>query len=188
MRTPLRLTAARRHLRPWGLGLVLFLQLTSMSSQAASRERPGGHPPLIARISFVIPKLVVEMAPVDQFCFSTAVMIRPTWWEEAPNGKEVYRPVPLLNPRIYLEPRFFINTPHRMRRGKRIDYYSGWFVGLPFSVGFPEKHFYMANTMGWQCTFGRRWYWNWETGPGFAHQEHFKFHWYVDASFGIILN
>jgi hypothetical protein len=148
-----------------------------------------GAPPVIARISFITPCFVVELAPSDHFTFTTGFWIHPSFWEEEEDGSHQFRPVPALNPRITLEPRYFINLPRRMEKGKRTDYYSGWYVGMPFSLGLPDLRFSLGTTFGFQCIFGRRWYWNLGIGPGFTFKdERFRMNGSGTAGFGIILN
>ena len=60
---------------------------------------------------------------------------------------------------------------------------------MPFALGFPDLKFSMGTTMGFQCTFGRRWYWNIGLGPGFTYEEsQFSMYGVSDVGFGIILN
>ena len=84
---------------------------------------------------------------------------------------------------------YFFGLEHRMERGKRTDYYSGWYVGIPFAIEFPDLEYSMGTAMGFQCSFGRHWYWNVSTGPGISlKQSRFRMDWIVDVGFGIILN
>jgi hypothetical protein len=168
------------------LCFLLFLPFETAGNEPASTQQS---PAVIARISLILPKLVVDFAPTGSFSFTTGVMFRPTFGQEGPDGETFYRPGPRLNPKFYMEPRYFFNQAHREKKGKRRDYHSGWYVGLPFILGLPGHKFTMGTVMGFQCTFGARWYWNWEVGPGLYYQEGaFSVRPYADVAFGIILN
>jgi len=81
------------------------------------------------------------------------------------------------------------NQDYRRRTGKRTEYYSGWYVGIPFYLEFPDQKYNMGATFGFQCTFGSRWYWNVECGPGFTLEDGaFRMTGSGDVSFGIVLN
>lgn len=154
---------------------------------ASSTRAPASSPGIIARISFLEPMFVLEFAPVESFVFSSRVRIWPTFWEKDVKGQWYYSPS--LNPGITLEPRYFFTQEYRRSRGKRRDYYSGWYLGLPFTMSLPDLDYSMASIVGFQCTFGKRWYWNAGMGPGAAYYDNaWKYAWPVNAAFGIILN
>jgi hypothetical protein len=133
--------------------------------------------------------LVLEFAPTDQFTFTSGIWMWPSFWYTAPNGETERSHRPRLNPSIGLEPRFYFNLNYRDRIGKRTDYYSGWFVALPFTMEFPEQRFNMGSTIGFQRTFGRRWYWNFHCGPGFTLENgFFRMTGSGDVAFGVILS
>ena len=146
-----------------------------------------GSPLLIARISITEPMFVLEFAPAEHFIFSTRIRIWPTFHEKNNEGQNIYHPS--LNPRITLEPRYFFTQSHRRLTGRRTDYYSGWYFGLPFTLDIPELDFTMGSLLGFQCTFGKRWYWNVGLGPGVTYKDAaFKMAPGWTAGFGIILN
>ncbi len=148
---------------------------------------PFGSPSVIARISFITPMFLLEFAPTDFFVFSTGIRIWPTFWEKNEEGQSIYHPS--LNPHMTLEPRFFLNQVQRRQRGRRTDYFSGWYIGLPFAMNFPELDFSMGTVMGFQCTFGKHWYWNAALGPAASYQDtSFKMILTGTAAFGLILN
>lgn len=144
-------------------------------------------PSVIARISFIAPMFILEFAPIQNFVFSTGIRIWPSLWEKNDQGQTIYNPT--INPRMTLEPRYFFNQSHRRFNGKRTDFYSGWYIGLPFMMTFPELDFAMGTVMGFQCTFGKRWFWNVSLGPGVSYQESsFRMQAMGTAAFGVILN
>ena len=175
-------------------GLHLLSQAQSSYSYTDLNAEPSGawtegynSPSVIARISFIVPMFVVEFAPVQSFVFSTGIRLWPTFWEQNAEGQSIYNPS--LNPRMTLEPRYFLTQSYRRSSGRRTDYYSGWYVGLPFMMTFPELDYYMGMVFGFQCTFGKRWYWNASLGPGVSFQEGtFKMVTMGTAAFGVILN
>jgi hypothetical protein len=147
----------------------------------------SGSPSVIARISFIAPMFVLEFAPVEHFVFSSSFRIWPTFWVKNSQGDRIYQPS--FNPRISLEPRYFFTQHYRKSKGRRSDYYSGWYVGIPFVMTFPELDFSMGTVMGFQSTFGKRWYWNVGMGPGVSYQDiSFKMILSGTAAFGVILN
>jgi len=160
-----------------------------LNAQYREGSAPSRKPLVIARISLITPKLVVDLAPTPRFTFSAGFWFRPDWWTRDGNDNLQFHPIPSLNPRITFEPRYFFNQGYRARTGKRTDYYSGWYVGIPFYIEFPRQKYNLGSTFGWQCTFGRRWYWNIELGPGFSLEDsRFSFSGSGDVSFGIVLN
>lgn len=146
-----------------------------------------GSPSVIARISFIAPMFLLEFAPADFFLFSTGIRIWPTFWGKNALGQNIYHPS--LNPYMTLEPRFFLTQAHRRQAGRRTDYYSGWYIGLPFSMTFPELDFSMGTVLGFQCSFGKHWYWNAALGPAASFQDtSFKMIVTGTLAFGVILN
>jgi hypothetical protein len=144
-------------------------------------------PSVIARISLIVPMFVLEFAPVEHFVFSSSVRIWPTFWEKNDQGVTIYNPD--LNPLITLEPRYFFTQSYRRQKGRRTDYFSGWYLGFPFAMSIPELDFSMGTVLGFQCTFGKRWYWNVGMGPGVTYQDtRFKMSLSSTVAFGVILN
>lgn len=169
--------------------LLVILPVFPLGAQVEPFHMVPDSPSVIARVSLVAAKFVVELAPADNFTFSTGLWIRPRFWSEDDSGDREFHPYPSLNPRVTFEPRYFFGLEHRMERGKRTDYYSGWYVGIPFAIEFPDLEYSMGTAMGFQCSFGRHWYWNVSTGPGISlKQSRFRMDWIVDVGFGIILN
>ncbi|MEN8156213.1 MAG: hypothetical protein ABFS10_04630 [Bacteroidota bacterium] len=168
------------------LGIMLILPLRA---QDAAYRMDRDAPAVIARFSLITPKLVVEFAPVDHFTFTTGLWINPSFWRPNQFGDNEFHPRPTLNPRITMEPRYFINLETRTRNGNRTDYYSGWYVGLPFAMEFPDQKYSMGLLMGFQCAFGENWYWNVGIGPGCSYKEaSFRMRPVFDVGFGWILN
>lgn len=148
---------------------------------------PSGSSSVIARISFIAPMFVLEFAPTEHFVFSSSFRIWPTFWKKNASGDRVYQPS--LNPRLSLEPRYFFTQSYRKSNGRRSDYYSGWYFGIPFVMTFPELDFSLGTVMGFQSTFGNRWYWNVGMGPGVSYKDFsYKMILSGTAAFGIILN
>ena len=186
-----------------GLIFILFLSLnaqeqspykytdinaeTLSSTGQIQSSAPFGSPSVIARISFFAPMFLLEFAPADFFVFSTGIRIWPTFWEENEEGQSIYSPS--LNPHMTLEPRFFFTQAQRRQSGRRTDYYSGWYFGLPFAMNFPELDFSMGTVLGFQCTFGKNGYWNASLGPAASYQDaSFKMIATGTAAFGLILD
>lgn len=161
----------------------------SLAAQYRDPAAPSQKPPVIARVSLVTPKFVLDFAPMHHFTLSAGFWFRPEWWTSTSGDWLKFNPVPRLNPRFTFEPRYFFNQQSRKRNGKRTDFYSGWYVGIPFYIEFPRQRYHLGSTFGFQCTFGRRWYWNIESGPGFTLEEGgFRFTGSGDISLGIVLN
>ncbi len=160
---------------------LLCLQLGAQKSQQT--------PAVFGRLNFVFPSFILEVAPSDQFSFSAGIWIRPTLWQDSESkpGTRYYNPK--LTGSVKLEPRFFFNHNYRKSQGLRTDFQSGWYAGLPFRLEFPELSFSMGTTIGFQCTFGRRWFWNAGMGPGVKYKEgSFKIRPIFDTGFGLIIS
>jgi hypothetical protein len=159
------------------LGMILMVPLSAQK------------PSVIARISMITPKFVMEFAPVEHFTFTTSFWIHPSFRTEDENGDYYWHGIPEINPRITMEPRYYFSLKHRESQGKRTDYYSGWYFGIPFSLEFPDLRYTMGTVIGFQRTFGRRWYWNLGIGPGISLEgSEFRYATSGDMGFGIILN
>jgi hypothetical protein len=165
---------------------MLAIQLQGQGNEPLMYPGP---PSVTARLSLTLPRFVLDFGPVDHFSFSTGIWIWPDFWQEDSNGDQEFQSTPTLVTRIGFEPRYFINLKPRMERGKRTDYYSGWYVGMPFRIRFPELKYSIGTMLGFQCSFGHHWYWNVGLGPGCSYDD-FRFHMdvMVNAEFGIILN
>lgn len=170
---------------------LLFLNLAFCSILLQAQDPPSSmNPPapsVIARLSLVSPKLIAEIAPVDHFTLTAGFWIRASLYRQNAEGKTVYHPS--VSPSITLEPRYYFNLEQRAAKGKRIDYYSGWYLGLPFILEFPDIRFTMGGVIGFQRTLGRRWYWHISFGPGITYSEsRFFLDGAGDVGLGIILN
>lgn len=164
-------------------------QYTDRNAEPAGtwNENPAFSPSVIARISFITPMFVLEFAPIQNFVFSTGIRIWPSFWEKNDQGQTIYNPT--FNPRMTLEPRWFFTQSYRRSQGRRTDFYSGWYLGLPFMMTFPELDYSMGTVMGFQCSFGKHWYWNLSLGPGFSYEESaFRMVATGTVAFGVILN
>jgi hypothetical protein len=169
-----------------GFLLIPFLLLAQEQASYSYTDRDA-EPSVIARISFIEPMFLLEFSPTDFFVFSSSIRIWPTFWEKNDQGMTIYNPA--LNPRITLEPRYFFTQSYRRQKGRRTDYFSGWYLGLPFAMSIPELDFSMGTVLGFQCTFGKRWYWNVGMGPGVTYQDtRFKMSLSSTVAFGVILN
>lgn len=176
--------------------LVAFLSLGAQEYPYQDRSVPENPPDreeittpgVIARLNFVLPSFILEFGPAEHFCFTTGLSLWPGFWQEDnATGESYFRPA--VSPTFYLEPRFFFNQKYRSARGRRTDHYSGWYVGIPFRMEFPDFRFTMGTTMGFQRTFGRRWFWTAGIGPGAYYKEgQFRIRPVVDTGFGLILN
>ena len=168
--------------------LILLALLTTLPL-ISQKQVPSGSPGVIARISMITPAFVMEFAPSDYFTFTTKLNIRPSFWREDDEGDNRFYALPALNPSITLETRYFFTQSSRRQRGKRIDYHCGWYIGIPFELDIPDLSFALSTNMGFQCTFGTRWYWSASMGPGVAYTDaRFKIKAITNLGFGLILN
>lgn len=178
------------------LPLLLFCALISISMQAQtdsihtqteSFRMVPETPSFIGRISLISPKLIAEIAPADFFTLTIGFWLKTSWWTENAYGNNVYSPS--MSPSFTFEPKYYFNLNDRHEKGKRTDYYSGWYIGIPFAIQFPDLRYSLGGTIGFQCTMGKRWYWNFGIGPGFNYYDsNFHFEGAGDVSLGIILN
>lgn len=163
--------------------MIIPLKPQDASSQSVLPEDPL----LIGRISLVSPKLIMEIAPHEKFTLTTGFWIRPSLYRENSQGEKYYDPT--ISPSFTFEPRYYFNLDDREAKGKRTEYYSGWYVGMPFNIEFPDFKFIWGGNIGFQCIMGKRWYWNISTGPGFAfYDSKYHFTGVGDLGLGIILN
>lgn len=144
-------------------------------------------PSIIARISIISPKLIAEIAPSENFTLSTGFWIRTSFWEYKESGQSFSQPY--FSPSFTFEPRYYFNLEDRQKKGKPTRYYSGWYLGLPLNIEFPDFRYSLGGSIGFQGTMGRRWYWNISTGPGFTYADS-RYYWSGSGDFGlgIILN
>ena len=159
----------------------------SILAQTDSLPINAQTPPAIVRISFIAPKLVVEFAPADFFTLTTGFWLYTSLWTTNEYDQTIYNPT--ISPSFTFQPKYYFNLADRMAKGKRTDYYSGWFVGLPFAIRFSDLQYSLGAAIGFQCTFGKRWFWNFDVGPGFSfYDSRFHFTGVGSVGFGVILN
>jgi len=159
----------------------------SLHAQTDSFKMSPEPPSSIFRLSFISPKLAIEFAPVDFFTFTAGFWLYPSFWTENENNERIYDPK--ISPSFTLEPRYYFNLADRQKKGKRSDYYSGWYIGMPFVITFPDISYSLGGNIGFQCTMGKRWYWNISIGPGFSYYDaRFHFDGAGNVGLGIILN
>jgi len=170
---------------------ICLILISSFFTAIQAQEPEGGitgdPSPVIARISLVAPKLIAEIAPSENFTLTAGFWLRASLYETDARGELVYRPS--VSPSITLEPRYYFNLDERAKKGRRTDFYSGWYVGIPFSMQFPDLRYTLGTVVGFQRTLGKRWYWNISFGPGITYGDN---RFYLDGAgdfgLGIILN
>ena len=164
--------------------VIIIVPLQAQETPLKINPEP---PSTIVRISLVSPKLIVEFAPAGQFTLTTGFWMRADFWHTNASGESYYSPT--ISPSFTVEPRYYFNLEDRHEKGKRTDYYSGWYIGIPFNIEFPNLRYAIGGTIGFQRTLGKRWYWNFSVGPGFIYADS-RFH--LDGAgnigLGIILN
>lgn len=169
-----------------GLLCCALLCLPVQAQTEAFKMQPES-PSVIGRISLFTPKLIGEIAPADFFTLTVGFWLHTSLWSENESNERYYNPI--LSPSFTFEPRYYFNLADRHQKGKRTDYYSGWFIAMPFSIRFPDLRYALGGTIGFQCTMGKRWYWNFGIGPGFNYYDsRFHFEGAGDVGLGIILN
>lgn len=174
-------------MKPFIPALLLVVSIWPLQAQNNSFLMEPEPPSIIARLSFISPKLIAEIAPSEYFTFSTGFWLKTSFWDYDESGQSYS--TPMFSPSFTFEPRFYFNLEDRQGKGKRTRYYSGWYLGLPFNIEFPKLRYSMGGTVGFQCIMGRRWYWNISIGPGFTYTDS-RFYWSGagDLGLGIILN
>jgi hypothetical protein len=128
-----------------------------------------GQPSYVTRLSILAPGLMVEFQ-MDKY----VTMVLRTWLgfyfeSNTINGNTQF--FFLLQPGIGISPRFYLNLDKRIYEGKRVDYYSGIYAGIPVMVqydGFSSAVVQAGGVLGFQRTLGRKGYWNISLGPGIA--------------------
>ena len=141
---------------------------------------------IIARISFISPQIIAEIAPSEYFTLSLGFWIKANFWDY-----EDWAPAspPYFSPSFTFAPRYYFNLDDRHNKGKTTRYYSGWYISLPINIEFPEFRYSMGGTVGFQYTMGKRWYWNISFGPGFTYEDsHYYWSGAGELGLGIILN
>jgi len=167
--------------------IICALLSLPLQAQTGTFAMHPESPSVVGRISLISPKIIAEIAPADFFTFTAGFWLKTSIWTEDENDQYVYSPS--ITPSFTFEPRYYFNLADRQEKGKRTDYYSGWFIGMPFSIQFPELRYSLGGTIGFQCTMGKRWYWNVSIGPGFNYYDSkFHFEGAGDLGLGIILN
>lgn len=161
--------------------------LFSLKAQTQSFQMNPEPPSAIVRLSLIAPKLSIEFAPIEDFTLSAGFWLYPSLWNTNENNQRIYHPT--ISPSFTFEPKYYFNLADRADKGKRTDYYSGWYIGLPFAIRFPDLSYSLGATIGFQCTMGKRWFWNFGAGPGFSYYDtHFHMSGAGSLSLGIILN
>ena len=118
------------------LALLCALIILPLTAQNNAFKLTPQSPSTIFRLSLVSPKLIAEFAPSDNFTVITGFWIRTSFWHANSSGEVAY--APHFSPSFTIEPRYYFNLEDRQEKGKRTDYYSGWFIGIPFNIEFPD--------------------------------------------------
>ena len=167
--------------------LLLVVSIWPMQAQDNTFVMEPKDPSIIARISFISPQLVAEIAPSKYFTLSTGFWLKTSFWDLDESGQSYTQPY--VTPSFKLEPRYYFNLDDRHDKGKSTRYYSGWYISLPFNIEFPDFRFSLGGAIGFQYTMGRRWYWNFSLGPGFTYSDsNFYMSGAGEFGLGIILN
>ena len=101
-------------------------------------------PSIIARLSFISPKLIAEIAPSEYFTLSTGFWLKTSFWDYDESGQSVS--TPMISPSFTFEPRFYFNLEDRQEKDKRTRYYSGWYWNISIGPGFTyaDSHYYWS--------------------------------------------
>lgn len=167
--------------------IICALLSLPLQAQTSTFTMHPESPSVVGRISLISPKLIAEIAPSDFFTLTAGFWLKTSIWTENDYDQFVYSPT--ISPSFTFEPRYYFNLADRQEKGKRTDYYSGWFIAMPFSIQFPDLRYSLGGTIGFQCTMGKRWYWNFSVGPGFNfYDSRFHLDGAGDLGLGIILN
>ena len=166
---------------------ICILLYLPIQAQIQTVEMNPSTPSSIFRLSFIAPKLAIEFAPADFFTLTAGFWLYTSFWETNQYDQRIYNPT--ISPSFTFQPKYYFNLADRQAKGKRTEYYSGWFVGLPFALRFPDLSYSLGASIGFQCIFGKRWYWNFDAGPGFSYYDAmFHFAGVGSLGFGVILN
>lgn len=167
--------------------LLLALSILPLKAQDNSFVIEPKAPSIIARLSFISPQLIAEIAPSEYFTLSTGFWLKTSFWDYNESGQSYSNPY--ITPSFKFEPRYYFNLEDRYNKGKSTRYYSSWYISLPFNVEFPTFRYSMGGAIGFQYTMGRRWYWNISLGPGFSYSDsHFYWSGVGEFGLGLILN
>jgi hypothetical protein len=159
----------------------------TLSAQGNTGGSASDHTRVIGRFSLISPKVIAEIAPSEIFTLTTGFWMRASFYEKNQEGVSVYHPS--VSPSITLEPRYYFNLDEREAKGKRTDYFSGWYIGIPFAIEFPDLRYSLGTVIGFQCSMGKRWYWNISFGPGITFTDaRFYLDGAGDFGLGLILN
>jgi len=174
-------------MKPFITALLLVVSIWPLQAQNKVFDIDPEPPSIIARISFISPKLIAEIAPSEYFTLSTGFWLKTSFWDTNESGQSYYHPY--FTPSFKFEPRYYFNLEDRHNKGKMTRYYSSWYISLPFNIEFPTLRYSMGGAIGFQYTMGQRWYLNFSLGPGFTYADA-RFYWsgVGDFGLGIILN
>ena len=166
--------------------LLLVVCIWPLQAQNNSFLMEPEPPSIIARLSFISPQLIAEIAPSDYFTLSVGFWLKTNFWDydqREPSSQ------PSVSPSFKLEPRYYFNLDERHNKGKSTRYYSSWYISLPFNIEFPDFRYSLGGAIGFQYTMGRRWYWNISFGPGFTYSDsRFYMSGAGEFGLGLILN
>ncbi len=146
-------------------------------------------PDWVARLSLLPLGLLFEgkLGPQTTLVGNVWIGMSYTWGEE--NG-EKYSNLYLI-PSVRLGPRFYTNFERRVAWGKRVDYFSGNYIGFPCTMIFVGDGVVaqFGPECGFQRTIGRKGYWNISIGIGMAtYQDLWSFGLISDFGLGFILS
>jgi hypothetical protein len=174
-------------MKRYAIIVICILLYLPAQAQIDPIEMNPPTPSSIFRLSFISPKLAIEFAPADFFTLTAGFWLYTSLWTTNEYNQQIYDLT--ISPSFTFQPKYYFNLADRQAKGKRTDYYSGWFVGIPFAIRFSDLRYSLGATIGFQCTFGKRWFWNFDVGPGFSfYDSRFHFAGAGTVGFGVILN
>jgi hypothetical protein len=141
-------------------------------------------PKTILRLSVLAPGFVVEQKITNKL-----TLVLNLWTGFAVVGSSEGPTNFYFQPNIAFEPRFYPNLEKRKSKGKRTDCFSGMYIGIPVTIGFPDARFSAGPVTGFQKTLRKRGYWNIGIGLGInSYQSETKFGLVGEFGLGFILN
>lgn len=171
--------------------IILFLSILigvlSVKAQVPQTERPYSQQSTVIRLSLLAPYLGAEQKLSETISISGNIGVGGTIFRERIN--DVSRLRAIIKPYVSIEPRMYLGMKKRAAKGKRVDYFSGFYVGIPFTRFLTESRYSICSLFGFQRAFSEIGFFSIGLGPSYdSFEGNGEFEIVGGLSVGFILN
>lgn len=137
--------------------LIIFLSIITISTQAQEAKSTNSEfkqQANILRLSILAPYIGLERKLSETISVFGRIGSGVSYSKQVTNN--VTSRELMFSPYVDIEPRFFLGMGKRAAKGKRIDYFSGYFIGTPLTVSLTNPEYSFGSILGFQRAFKKK--------------------------------